>query len=112
MQIALDKGEYDCARYLKTVQGIEHYFLSDSGTYCVLLILTCHIKEVPCLLCLLPPPFPQTPPPFYFHIIYLFLDPYLIMNHQNHPVDCGPSLLFSVPLPPSSFPHPRRPRGR
>ena len=35
----------------------------------------------------------QTPPPFYFHIIYLFLDPYLIMNHQNHPVDCGPSLL-------------------
>ena len=35
MQIALDKGEYDCARYLKTVQGIEHYFLSDSGTYCV-----------------------------------------------------------------------------
>ena len=35
----------------------------------------------------------QTPPPFYFHIIYLFLDPYLIMNHQNHPVDFGPSLL-------------------
>ena len=51
----------------------------------------------------------QTPPPFYFHIIYLFLNPYLIMNHQNHPVDCGPSLLFSVPLPPSSFPPSLRP---
>ena len=105
MQIALDKGEYDCAKYLKTVQGIKHFLVILRPTVPTNTYLPYKGSALPPLFTATPLPtlisYGQTPPPFYFRIIYLFLDPYLIMNHQNHPVDCGPSLLFSVP--PSSL---------
>lgn len=92
MQIALDMGEYDCFRYLKTVQGIELFLvilgrIVPTNTYLPYEGSALRPPPVHCH------PFLDHPhvlwtntTPFYFHIFYLFFDPYLILNHHNHPV--------------------------